>query len=310
MRLPGRHVLYALSAVTMLAACSSNGARGGIASTNMNPTNPPATAETATVSPTPAPQSARTETWINLQVGDCLADLPPADLSRITVTIVDCATAHSAEVYLRAPVAVDAAVVSMANRDCAAGLRPTQANPSTPAHTRWRISSTRIRIEPGPIPPRAPSSVCCSPPTVSCSPGRPVADRTTRCSGAWHTTPTGIVCCRDFSDCSEYQKRRFSLMTTPPDKARRRFLRDAYKNAERVARTALLTIDQDQLEQLLDYVDERLGEQPCDHTARHAQRWAQSHRIEWETLAEGLQEFGGYCDCEIVMNVEPEAIFG
>lgn len=116
MRLPGRHVLYALSAVTMLAACSSNGARGGIASTNMNPTNPPATAETATVSPTPAPQSARTETWINLQVGDCLADLPPADLSRITVTIVDCATAHSAEVYLRAPVAVDAAVVSMANR--------------------------------------------------------------------------------------------------------------------------------------------------------------------------------------------------
>lgn len=61
-------------------------------------------------------------------------------------------------------------------------------------------------------------------------------------------------------------------MTTPPDKARRRFLRDAYKNAERVARTALLTIDQDQLEQLLDYVDERLGEQPCDHTARHAQR--------------------------------------
>lgn len=56
-------------------------------------------------------------------------------------------------------------------------------------------------------------------------------------------------------------------MTTPPDKARRRFLRDAYKNAERVARTALLTIDQDQLEQLLDYVDERLGEQPCDHTA-------------------------------------------
>lgn len=57
MRLPGRHVLYALSAVTMLAACSSNGARGGIASTNMNPTNPPATAETATVSPTPAPQA-------------------------------------------------------------------------------------------------------------------------------------------------------------------------------------------------------------------------------------------------------------
>ncbi len=310
MRLPGRHVLYALSAVTMLAACSSNGARGGIASTNMNPTNPPATAETATVSPTPAPQSARTETWINLQVGDCLADLPPADLSRITVTIVDCATAHSAEVYLRAPVAVDAAVVSMANRDCAAGFAPYtgQSVDTSPYSVAYLIDSHQDRTGADPTP----STVICllQPANGQLLTGSPVADRTTRCSGAWHTTPTGIVCCRDFSDCSEYQKRRFSLMTTPPDKARRRFLRDAYKNAERVARTALLTIDQDQLEQLLDYVDERLGEQPCDHTARHAQRWAQSHRIEWETLAEGLQEFGGYCDCEIVMNVEPEAIFG
>lgn len=156
MRLPGRHVLYALSAVTMLAACSSNGARGGIASTNMNPTNPPATAETATVSPTPAPQSARTETWINLQVGDCLADLPPADLSRITVTIVDCATAHSAEVYLRAPVAVDAAVVSMANRDCAAGFAPYtgQSVDTSPYSVAYLIDSHQDRTGADPTPHR------------------------------------------------------------------------------------------------------------------------------------------------------------
>lgn len=159
MRLPGRHVLYALSAVTMLAACSSNGARGGIASTNMNPTNPPATAETATVSPTPAPQSARTETWINLQVGDCLADLPPADLSRITVTIVDCATAHSAEVYLRAPVAVDAAVVSMANRDCAAEFAPYtgQSVDTSPYSVAYLIDSHQDRTGADPTP----STVIC-----------------------------------------------------------------------------------------------------------------------------------------------------
>ena len=62
--------------------------------------------------------------WIDLQVGDCLADLPPADLSRVTVTVVDCATAHLAEVYLRAPMAVDTAIANVANRDCAAGFAP------------------------------------------------------------------------------------------------------------------------------------------------------------------------------------------
>jgi len=51
-----------------------------------------------------------------------MADLPPADLSRITVTVVDCGTAHLAEVYLRTPMAVDNAIAAVANRDCAAGL--------------------------------------------------------------------------------------------------------------------------------------------------------------------------------------------
>lgn len=53
-----------------------------------------------------------------------MADLPPADGSRVNVTVVDCAAAHLAEVYLRAPMAVDAAIATVANRDCAAGFAP------------------------------------------------------------------------------------------------------------------------------------------------------------------------------------------
>ena len=64
----------------------------------------------------------RTEKWIDLQVGECVTDLPPADLSRVTVTVVDCGTAHLAEVYLRAPMAVDSAIANVANQDCAAGF--------------------------------------------------------------------------------------------------------------------------------------------------------------------------------------------
>src|ERR1700739_3745925 len=72
----------------------------------------------------PAPPGARTVKWIDLQAGDCLADLPPADLSRGTVDVVDCATAHLAEVYLRAPMRVDTAIANVANKDCHAGFVP------------------------------------------------------------------------------------------------------------------------------------------------------------------------------------------
>jgi hypothetical protein len=70
----------------------------------------------ATALATPSPPGSHTE--------ECVTDLPPADLSRVTVTVVDCATAHLAEVYLRAPMAVDTAISTVANRDCAAGLAP------------------------------------------------------------------------------------------------------------------------------------------------------------------------------------------
>src|SRR5580693_3705087 len=71
-----------------------------------------------------APQRAGTQKWIDLQVGECLADLPPADLSRVTVTVVDCAAAHLAEVFLRAPMAVNTAIANVASRDCASGFAP------------------------------------------------------------------------------------------------------------------------------------------------------------------------------------------
>lgn len=72
----------------------------------------------------PSPPGSHTEKWIDLRVGECVADLPPADGSRVDITVVDCATAHLAEVYLRAPMAVDAAIATVANKDCNAGLAP------------------------------------------------------------------------------------------------------------------------------------------------------------------------------------------
>ena len=114
---------------------------------------------TVTASAAPAPQNSRTEKWIDLQVGECVADLPPADLSRVTVTVVDCATAHLAEVYLRAPMAVDTAVANVANRDCAAGLAPYtgQSAGGGPYSITYLIDSNQDRTGANPTP----STVIC-----------------------------------------------------------------------------------------------------------------------------------------------------
>ena len=123
-----------LAAAALLAACGTNGGQAGT-------TAPPAPAvptRAAVTAVTAIPvMGPRTEKWIDLKVGECVTDLPPADLSRVTVTVVDCGTAHLAEVYLRAPMAVDSAIANVANQDCAAGFAPyTGRNLRKAARTR------------------------------------------------------------------------------------------------------------------------------------------------------------------------------
>ncbi len=117
------------------------------------------TAACATVSAAPAPTGSHTEKWIDLRAGECVADLPPPDLSRVTVTVVDCATTHLAEVYLRAPMAVDTAVASVANRDCAAGFAPYTGRPvdGSPFSITYLIDSNQDRTGANPTP----STVIC-----------------------------------------------------------------------------------------------------------------------------------------------------
>jgi hypothetical protein len=122
MRMRSIPALCGLAAVALQASCATNSIHAG--TTGAPPTQPTGATSTAVtaVPASPATQGSRTEKWIDLQVGECVADLPPADLSRVTVTVVDCGTTHLAEVYLRAPMAVDAAIANVANRDCAAGF--------------------------------------------------------------------------------------------------------------------------------------------------------------------------------------------
>jgi hypothetical protein len=41
----------------------------------------------------------------------------------------------------------------------------------------------------------------------------------------------------------------------------------------------------------------------CDNTLRAAQHWAAGAGSEWPSLRERLESNGGYCDCELLLNV-------
>ncbi|QUR69825.1 hypothetical protein F6B93_14085 [Mycobacterium spongiae] len=107
----------------------------------------------------PPTSGPRTRKWIDLQVGECVSDLPPADLSRIDVTVVDCGTPHLAEVYRLAPVAVDSAIATVANQQCVAGVAPYTGQPAdgSPYSVTWLIDSRQDRTGADPTP----STVIC-----------------------------------------------------------------------------------------------------------------------------------------------------
>jgi hypothetical protein len=123
----------------------------------------------------PTTQAPRTEKWIDLEVGDCLADPPPTDPSVVTVAIVDCATAHEAEVYLRAAMAVNAAVADVANRECEAGFvqYTGQSIDGSPFTVTYLIDSNQDRTSSSPDP----STVICLLQTAN---GRPLTESARR----------------------------------------------------------------------------------------------------------------------------------
>lgn len=116
--------------------------------------------QVATAAPTPTPtQPPRTEMWIALKPGDCLAEPPSDDPAVVTVTLVDCSQPHLAETFLRAPIPVDAALEGTANTQCEAGFveYTGRASAGGPYTISYLIDSHQDRTDNNPLP----STVIC-----------------------------------------------------------------------------------------------------------------------------------------------------
>jgi hypothetical protein len=90
------------------------------------------------------------------------------------------------------------------------------------------------------------------------------------------------------------------------DKARRKALLRQHRASEQESARRLLAFGEQQLRSLLDMLDEAAEHETCDHSARLTRAWAISHGLDPEAVIAAVQEFGGYCDCEVLANVTPD----
>jgi len=92
-------------------------------------------------------------------------------------------------------------------------------------------------------------------------------------------------------------------MPSESEKRRRKAIRHDLKAAERIKAEAALPASKDQLEALFDWVDEHL-ESGCDHGLRQTVEFIRANGLDEQLTVEWLRDYGGYCDCEVVMNVQ------
>jgi len=157
-------IAVALVAAACLTGCAAKKAAEplpGASSAPSSATSPTAAGisdATATTAPATT-MSPRTEKWIDLQVGDCLADAPPTDPAVVMVTLVDCSQPHLAEAFVRAPIPVDAALEGTANAQCEAGFvkYTGRASAGGPYTITYMIDSDQDRTSNNPLP----STVIC-----------------------------------------------------------------------------------------------------------------------------------------------------
>lgn len=94
------------------------------------------------------------------------------------------------------------------------------------------------------------------------------------------------------------------------DKERKRALKQRGKEVLRERANAEwgehMVLKPAQLRALLDYLEDRVARDPCDHTLRYAQVWANTNGVDPDALESSLRHFGGGCDCEVLANVDPE----
>lgn len=93
-------------------------------------------------------------------------------------------------------------------------------------------------------------------------------------------------------------------MPTKEEKQRRKAIVQELARAEQTRSEAQLPLAKADIKALFDAVDTELQERGCNHTLAHTLAFLQRRNLSQESVIAWLAEYHGYCDCEVIANVE------
>jgi hypothetical protein len=79
-----------------------------------------------------------------------------------------------------------------------------------------------------------------------------------------------------------------------------------WRDQQRKAALAGLPLPVSELKAMFDMLDVEIPRQGCDHTRRLTRVWLESGSHDIERVFAWLDTQGGFCDCEILANVEQQ----
>ena len=88
------------------------------------------------------------------------------------------------------------------------------------------------------------------------------------------------------------------------DKNKKKELLKKYAQEQKNAFVNSLPFSTMVFKQLFDYLDEKLEIDGCDETLRYTIKFLNNNNLPVEKSLEWMNENGGYCDCEVLANIE------
>lgn len=88
------------------------------------------------------------------------------------------------------------------------------------------------------------------------------------------------------------------------DKESKKAMRKAVRARERAAARAAFPLEPTQLQSLFDWLNVQLEDDRCDRTLRMTRAWLEQQGLDVQAVVTWLEDNGGYCDCEVLANVE------
>lgn len=92
-------------------------------------------------------------------------------------------------------------------------------------------------------------------------------------------------------------------MASQEEKLRRKAIREAQAVRELTALRESLPVTVDELAALIGYVEIAVQRHGCDHTLRHVHAFLARAGLASDDIVAWLNDQGGFCDCEVVLNV-------